>query len=309
MNDVPDNPYSAPEMGPFDSKLGTFSLRGDGILCGSVLKLPQICLQTGETNDIHEVRSFVQAASPWLWKSHLAAGLVGDLTVAASMTLFQFAVELSKSPIWFYSIVLALGIVALFALVRSLLTQSVSIRGYIARKQRRPMGTAALLMLATGLPFWVLMLGTMLGYWFSIKALMFADSWMPLTLVVGAVISVRFLRRLLEWHWRNTRQRGLVFHAEQVSDGVFLVTGFSSEFLAALRKLPQHFQHGWTAEEILRQHPDLRPEQVYSALTWFYDNYVVVADLHASLERSEQQRSLQQLSRDELLRRRLSAGT
>jgi uncharacterized protein (DUF433 family) len=72
----------------------------------------------------------------------------------------------------------------------------------------------------------------------------------------------------------------------------------------------EHFQYGWSAEEILRQHPDLRPEQVYSALTWFYDNYAaVVADLSASLERSEQQRSLQQLSRDELLRRRLSAVT
>lgn len=156
------------------------------------------------------------------------------------MTLFQSAVELSQSPIWFYSIVLALGIAILFARVRSLVAQSVSIRGYIASRQRRPMGIAALLMLATGLPFWVLMLGTMLGYWFSIKALMFSDSWMPLSLVVGAVISVRFLRRLLEWHWRNTRQRGLVFRAEQVNDGVFLVTGFSSEFLTALRKLPEH---------------------------------------------------------------------
>ena len=26
-----------------------------------------------------------------------------------------------------------------------------------------------------------------------------------------------------------------------------------------------HFYHGWTAEELLRQHTDLRPEQAYSA--------------------------------------------
>lgn len=103
------------------------------------------------------------------------------------------------------------------------------------------MGTVALLMLVTGLPFWILILGTILNFpVISITALMFSDSWMALVLVAGAVIFGKVLRRLLEWHWRNTRQRGLVFRAEQVSDGVFLVTGFSSEYLAALRKLPEH---------------------------------------------------------------------
>ncbi len=29
----------------------------------------------------------------------------------------------------------------------------------------------------------------------------------------------------------------------------------------------EHYHYGWTADEILRQHPDLRPEQVYAALT------------------------------------------
>src|SRR5438105_4137163 len=33
----------------------------------------------------------------------------------------------------------------------------------------------------------------------------------------------------------------------------------------------EHYQHGWTAEELLRQHPDLHPEQVYAAVTYFYD--------------------------------------
>lgn len=28
----------------------------------------------------------------------------------------------------------------------------------------------------------------------------------------------------------------------------------------------EHYHHGWTAEELMRQHPDLRPEQVESAL-------------------------------------------
>jgi uncharacterized protein (DUF433 family) len=29
----------------------------------------------------------------------------------------------------------------------------------------------------------------------------------------------------------------------------------------------EHFHYGWSAEELLRQHPDLRPEEVYAALT------------------------------------------
>ena len=35
----------------------------------------------------------------------------------------------------------------------------------------------------------------------------------------------------------------------------------------------EHYHYGWSAEEILRQHPDLRPEQVHAALTYFYDHY------------------------------------
>ena len=47
----------------------------------------------------------------------------------------------------------------------------------------------------------------------------------------------------------------------------------------------EHYHHGWTAEELLRQHPDLRPEQVYSALAYFYDHH---AELLAQLKASQQ---------------------
>jgi uncharacterized protein (DUF433 family) len=77
----------------------------------------------------------------------------------------------------------------------------------------------------------------------------------------------------------------------------------------AMHLAAEHFHHGWTAEELLRQHTDLRPEHVYSVLTWFYDNYAaVISELNASLENIEQHRKSQTFSRDELLQRRLSAG-
>lgn len=77
----------------------------------------------------------------------------------------------------------------------------------------------------------------------------------------------------------------------------------------AIHLAAEHFQHGWTAEELLRQHPDLRPEHVYSVLTWFYDNYAaVVAELNALMENVEQHQKSHTFSRDELLQRKLSAG-
>ena len=66
----------------------------------------------------------------------------------------------------------------------------------------------------------------------------------------------------------------------------------------------EHYHFGWTAEEILRQHPDLRPEQVYAALTYFYDHYdELVATMHASAELAEA-RGSNNPCRAELLKRR-----
>jgi uncharacterized protein (DUF433 family) len=67
----------------------------------------------------------------------------------------------------------------------------------------------------------------------------------------------------------------------------------------------EHYHYGWSAEEILRQHPDLRPEEVYAALTYFYDHFdELVRQLNASAQRAEMLKSAAGLSREELLRRR-----
>jgi uncharacterized protein (DUF433 family) len=34
----------------------------------------------------------------------------------------------------------------------------------------------------------------------------------------------------------------------------------------------EHYHYGWSAEELLRQHPDLEPAEVYGALAYFYDH-------------------------------------
>lgn len=50
----------------------------------------------------------------------------------------------------------------------------------------------------------------------------------------------------------------------------------------------EHFHHGWTAEELLRQHPDLRPEQAYAALVYFYDHFdEMVAQMETSAAEAE----------------------
>jgi uncharacterized protein (DUF433 family) len=72
----------------------------------------------------------------------------------------------------------------------------------------------------------------------------------------------------------------------------------------------EHYQHGWTAEELMRQHPDLRPEEVYAALTYFYDHREeLIAELKATFKKAESSRTAQPLSRDELLARQSNAGS
>jgi uncharacterized protein (DUF433 family) len=67
----------------------------------------------------------------------------------------------------------------------------------------------------------------------------------------------------------------------------------------------EHYHYGWTAEELLRQHPDLRPEEVYSALAYFYDHY---EELVAKLTAAPVDGREPSLSRGELLRRRAARG-
>src|SRR4051795_2358098 len=72
----------------------------------------------------------------------------------------------------------------------------------------------------------------------------------------------------------------------------------------------EHYHYGWSAEEILRQHPDLRPEQVYAALTYFYDHQdQLVEEMDEAAAVADRQAATQPISRDELLRRRAARAT
>ena len=64
----------------------------------------------------------------------------------------------------------------------------------------------------------------------------------------------------------------------------------------------EHYAYGWTAEELLRQHTDLRPEEVYSALTYFYDHHdAMVAEM--KVKSAATSHSPRKFTRDELLAR------
>lgn len=71
----------------------------------------------------------------------------------------------------------------------------------------------------------------------------------------------------------------------------------------------EHYHHGWSAEELLRQHPDLRPEEAYAALTYFYDHFdEMLAQMKETAKTVELQRPPQPVSRDELLKRKTARG-
>ena len=86
------------------------------------------------------------------------------------------------------------------------------------------------------------------------------------------------------------------------SDGEAFIEGtrYTVKHIAA-----EQYFYGWSAEEILRQHPDLRPAEVYSALAYFHDHHdTIVAAIEAGKTQAERARGSEPFSRDELLRRR-----
>ena len=69
----------------------------------------------------------------------------------------------------------------------------------------------------------------------------------------------------------------------------------------------EHYEHGWTAEELLRQHPDLLPEQVYAALAYFYEHRdAFVAELKQDASNLREQNPTS-LNRESLLKRSASS--
>jgi len=76
-------------------------------------------------------------------------------------------------------------------------------------------------------------------------------------------------------------------------------TRYTVEHLAA-----EQYYLGWSAEEILRQHPDLRPAEVYAALAFFHDHHdSILAAIESGRSRADMARGPESISRDELLNR------
>ena len=53
-----------------------------------------------------------------------------------------------------------------------------------------------------------------------------------------------------------------------------------------------HLAYGWSAEEICRQHPYLRPAEIYAAMGYYYDHPdEIEAEIRAEAEQAENARS------------------
>ena len=94
-------------------------------------------------------------------------------------------------------------------------------------------------------------------------------------------------------------------HVAFATDGKAVIEGtrYTVEHISA-----EQYFYGWSAEEILRQHPDLQPAEVFAALTYFHDHHdTIVAAIEAGQFRAERTRGPESISRNELLRRRAAA--
>jgi uncharacterized protein (DUF433 family) len=72
-------------------------------------------------------------------------------------------------------------------------------------------------------------------------------------------------------------------YIERRSDGLDYITGTQTKVVEiALDRLA----HNWDADEIRRQHPHLTLAQIYSALSFYYDNE---SDMNRLIEKRERQ--------------------
>ncbi len=242
MLEQADNPYAVLESHPFDAKKGEFVVQGNRIICGKLLKLPKICLQTGVTEDLVETGSMIFVRPPWLWKLQLAAGVT--LVVAIALVFYLiFHLDMATISSRFGKfLIFGPGCLTLLLLMvlspAPWLVPTVRLNGYMSKKHRRTWMTSLLLTSLTSLPFFVVLIGFTRSSPWSLTMVMSFESWWPIAIIVGAIASGKLLRRLLEWHWRSTRTRGIDFKGEQLSDGLFAIHGFSPEFLRQL--LPQN---------------------------------------------------------------------
>lgn len=79
-------------------------------------------------------------------------------------------------------------------------------------------------------------------------------------------------------------------------------TRYQVQHLAA-----EHHYQGWSAEELLRQHPDLSPAAVYASLAYFYDHHdEMIAELERQGDDMKNGRPQNQPTRQELQSRRQS---
>jgi len=95
----------------------------------------------------------------------------------------------------------------------------------------------------------------------------------------------------------------------EASDSKGVLARIGKTRYKVLHLASEHYHYGWTAEELLRQHTDLRPEEVYAALTYFYDHYEqLVSQMNAPPDSQPESLGQNTISRTELLQRKSTGG-
>ena len=234
------SPYTVEGPSRFDTSKGEFVVDHSHIICGPLLRLPKVCLQTNETEDLVEFGSILFARPAWLWKVQVVFGCLAIVLIALAFFLLFHLDAISMSSRFGKILVYGPGgLMLLMVLPWFLFKSPVRLYGYLSKRRRRTWLTAGLLTTITSLPFLIVIVGlsTRSAPWSISK--FSSESWWPVVVLVGAIANGNMLRRLLEWHWQTSRTRGLVFKAKLIDNGLFAVSGFTPEFLSQLSSQPK----------------------------------------------------------------------
>ncbi|MEO2028564.1 MAG: hypothetical protein ABGZ23_22045 [Fuerstiella sp.] len=219
--DTPFNPYCPPESSPQDAALSPdteFMVSSECILCGPEVSLPEVCIRTGDRDELQRQFEVLRWTPTWLHRTRVIL-LVMGLPVAGQVLIMRATQPIQNTPQIAWLSVLALVVVCV--LIPAVLWGA-------ARASRRIKATWYLesnLMLRHRRKqrIWMV-IACVLGVMFAASVLLgifVSESFLILTFWTGlpAIIALGWSRRLIQPHVVGTHQ------------GLNILAGFSPLFL------------------------------------------------------------------------------
>ncbi|MCP4856111.1 MAG: hypothetical protein GY903_16640 [Fuerstiella sp.] len=219
--DTPFNPYCPPESGPQDAELSPdteFMVSSECILCGPEVRLPEVCIRTGDRGELQRLSDELRWTPTWLHRIRVILLAMG-LPVAVQLLVIRATQPIQSTPqiTWMSALVFVFVCIVLPAVlwVAARATSRIQVTWYVEtdviRRHRRKQKT------------WMFIACVLGGMSVAsvLLTLVESESFFLFTFWTGlpAVISLGWSRQLIQPHVIGTHQ------------GLHILAGFNPLFL------------------------------------------------------------------------------